>query len=304
MAKIVIAGASGLIGGALVDALHARGEEVVRLVRRAPSGPDEVRWSPGDEDLDPAVLDGAAAVITLNGASISKLPWTRSYRATLVTSRITPTLALGRAVRRLGTDAPAFLAASASGYYGNRPGAELDESASAGTSFLARLCASWESAARESAGPHARIVHLRTASVVHPKAVLRPLIVLAKAGVAGPLAGGHQYWPWTSLEDEVGGILHSLDHDITGPVNLAGPEPATANELVGAVAHRLHRPYLVPVPAFALRTVLGRDAAEGLLLADARVRPKVLDDTGYAFRVRTVAEAVDRALGADAGAQR
>lgn len=304
MVKIVIAGASGLIGSAVVEALRARGDQVVRLVRRAPDGSGEVRWAPGEEPLDPAVLEGAAAVICLNGASIGRLPWTRGYQSTLVSSRIEPTVTVGHAVRELGEEAPAFLCASASGFYGSRPGRDLDETSTAGTDFLARLCSSWESAARESAGSRARVVHLRTASLVHPEAVLRPLITLAKAGLAGPIGNGRQYWPWNSLDDEVGGILHVLDHDLSGSVNLAGAEPATAGELVRAVARHFRRPYLLPAPAFALRLALGTDAAEGLLLADARVRPRVLADTGYAFRIRTVEEAVERALGGTPNASR
>ncbi|MTE23236.1 TIGR01777 family oxidoreductase [Microbacterium sp. ZXX196] len=291
--RIVIAGSSGLIGQALVRSLAADGIPVSRLVRRPPEHPDEIAWSPGERHLDPAVLAGAAAVVNLGGASIGRLPWTPRYRRELVSSRLAPTRTLARALAALGADAPAFVSASAVGFYGDRPGEDLEESSGPGDTFLARLCGEWEKAA---AGSAPRVAFLRTAPLLHPRGVLKPMMLLARAGVSGPLGRGTQVWPWISLEDEVRAIRHVIDRGLSGPVNLTGPTLATANDIGRALAARVHRPYLLPAPAWALRVGLGRDAADSLLLADAAVRPAALLDSGFSFAHATATEAIAAAV--------
>lgn len=293
--RVVVAGASGLIGSALIDSLRADGVAVTRLVRRAAKAPDEVEWLTSDAPLDPAVLEGAEAVVGLNGASIGRFPWTASYKHTLVWSRIAPTQALARAVRELGEGAPALVSSSAVGFYGSAPPGVITENSRRGESFLADLCGEWESAAR-AAGLHARVSLLRTAPVVHAEGVLKPLLLLTKLGVSGPIGRGTQIWPWISLVDEIAGIRHVIDHGIEGPVNLTGPTPAHANDLGFALALRLNRPYLVRAPEWALRLALGSDATEALLTTDADVRPTVLERTGFAFTHPTVEEAVAAAV--------
>lgn len=293
--RVVIAGSSGLIGSALTRSLQADGIEVTRLVRRPARSTDEVQWQPDTTDLDPEVLAGATAVVNLCGASIAHLPWTSTYRTTLAASRLQPTMRLAQAIHALADDAPQFVSASAVGFYGNRPGETLTETSTAGDSYLAELSADWERAAL-AAGPGARVALLRTASVLHPQAVLKPLLLLTRAGVSGPLGGGEQVWPWISLDDEVRAIRHIIDHGLTGPVNLAGPVPASANDIGRDLARRLHRPFVLPAPAWALRLALGRDAAESLLLADATVTPQVLIDTGFTFVHETASEAIGAAL--------
>lgn len=293
--RVVVAGASGLIGSALVESLRADGVSVTRLVRRPAKAADEVEWLTTDAPLDPAVLEGADAVVGLNGASIDRLPWTASYKHTLVWSRIAPTQALARAVRELGADAPAFVSSSGVGFYGSAPRGVITEGSPRGESFLADLCGEWESAA-QNAGPHARVILLRTAPVVHAEGILEPLILLTKLGVSGPIGRGTQIWPWISLEDEVAGIRHVIDRGIDGPVNLTGPTRAHANDLGFALAVRLNRPYLVRAPEWALRLALGSDATEALLTTDADVRPTVLESTGFAFAHQTVEDAVASAM--------
>lgn len=290
-----MAGASGLIGGALTTALDAAGWEVARLVRRPAVDPGEVTWVPGRGALDPAVLEGAAAVIGLNGASIGRLAWTHGYRNELLRSRLEPTRTLAAALKELGEEAPAFLSASAVGYYGSAPGRVLTEASPAGVTFLADLCRAWEEVAL-GAGPQVRTVLLRSGSVIDRRGVLGPLARLASAGLAGPMAGGRQAWPWIALSDEVRAAIHLMGSDVEGPVNLVGPTPATAGQTVRAVALALGRPYWLPAPAWALRAALGPAAAESLLLADADVRPDVLERSGFSFEVETVAEAVATAL--------
>ncbi|QBE48166.1 TIGR01777 family oxidoreductase [Leucobacter triazinivorans] len=293
--RVVIAGASGLIGGALTWSLQSDGFDVVHLVRRRPRTAHEVEWLTGSRPLDPVVLAGADAVVCLNGASIGRLPWTRGYRAELRESRLVPTRAIAAALHELGTDAPAFLCASAVGYYGDRPGEDLDERSGPGRTFLAGLCEEWEQAAA-GAGPGCRIVHLRTAPLLHRRAVLKPLIALTGLGLGGPLGRGTQIWPWISLDDEIRAIRHLIDSEIAGPVNLAGPAVASAADIGRELAHQMRRPFLLPAPAPALRLGLGRDAADALLLADARVRPGVLERSGFEFVHRTPRQAIASAL--------
>jgi len=295
--RVVVAGASGLIGSALVDSLRADGIRVTTLVRRPAETADEIEWLADSSPLDPAVLDGADAVVGLNGASIGRFPWTPRYKNTLLWSRITPTRALARAVRQLGADAPAFVSASAVGYYGSAPGAVLTERSPRGETFLADVCGEWESAAL-GAGDRARVALVRTAPIVHPQGVLKPLMLLTRFGLGGPIARGTQKWPWISLEDEVRGIRHLIDTDIDGPVNFAGPAAASANDLGFALAVRMNRPFVVPAPAWALRLVLGADATEALLTSDAAVRPAVLERSGFRFSHETVEQAVDAAVAA------
>ena len=292
---VVVAGASGLIGSALVDSLRADGVRVTTLVRRPAAAPDEVEWLNDGAALDPAVLEGAHAVVGMNGASIGRFPWTRSYKSTLMWSRITPTRTLATAVRALGADAPAFVSASAVGYYGSAPGRKLTESSPRGESFLADLCGEWESAA-VAAGPQARVVLTRTAPIVHPRGVLKPLLVLTRFGVSGPIGRGTQAWPWISLDDEVRAIRHVIDADVEGPVNLTGPTRATANDLGFALARAMNRPYALRAPIWGMKLVLGPDATDALLAADAHVLPAVLESTGFTFEHPTVDDAVAAAL--------
>lgn len=297
--RIVVAGASGLIGRALVASLRADGVRVTRLVRHRARAADDVEWLTDADPLDPDVLAGADAVVCLNGASIGRMPWTPRYRSTLLWSRLTPTRTIATAVRALGADAPALVNASAVGYYGSAPGVELREDAAAGDTFLAALCAQWEESALR-AGTHTRIALLRTAPVVHADGVMRPLLTLTRLGLAGPIGRGAQVWPWISLDDEVRAIRHVIDAEIDGPVNLAAPTRTTANDLGFALAMRMNRPYLLRAPRWALRLALSRAAADAVLLTDARVVPAVLAASGFRFRHSTVDAAIADAVPAHA----
>jgi uncharacterized protein (TIGR01777 family) len=245
------------------------------------------------------VLAGARAVVNLNGASIGRFPWTNSYKRELVWSRLHPTTTLATALRALGGDAPAFVSASAVGYYPSAPRVKLAEDAARGDTFLADLCGEWEAAAR-AAGDTTRVALLRTAPLVHREGVLKPLIALTALGVSGPIGRGTQVWPWISLDDEVRAIRHVIDSDIDGPVNLTGPTRATANDLGFALARRMNRPYLLRAPVWAIRLVLGSDATQALLTSDMDVVPRVLTSSGFAFSHRTVEEAVAAAVPAAA----
>lgn len=293
MKRVVLAGASGLIGTALTDALRARGDEVVRLVRANP-GPGDVLWDPAARRLDAGVVDGATAVVNLSGASIGRLPWTSGYKREILSSRIDATSTLVTAITAARVAPEVFVSASASGFYGSRPREELTEESPRGTGFLSDVTAEWERTALRAADV-TRVVLARSGIVVATDGVLKPLLVLTRAGISGPLAGGKQLWPWVSLDDEIGGLLHVLDGTVSGPVNLVGPTPGSANDLMRHLAARMKRPFFLPVPGFAVTAVLG-DAARDLLLVDQHPHPKRLLDDGYVFRHTTVEQAVDAAL--------
>jgi uncharacterized protein (TIGR01777 family) len=290
-----VAGASGLCGRAVARALTGRADRVTTLVRRPVAHDGEVRWDPAQGVLDPEVLAGADAAVVLNGASVGRMPWTKRYREQLLTSRLDSTRTMVGALQQLGPAAPALISGSAVGYYGSVPGRTLTEADGPGDTFLARLCVQWEESARR-AEEITRVALVRTAPVIHRRGVLKPMITLTSLGLGGPLGGGEQVWPWISLEDEVRAILHLIDTEISGPVNVCGPAPATADRTGRALAHELHRPFWLPAPAWGLRTVLGRGAAESLLLADADARPESLLRSGFSFTHTTVEEAVRDAI--------
>jgi len=295
--RIVIGGASGLIGTALGRSLETDGHDVVRLVRRPARGAGEAEWDPLAGVLDPAVLSGADAVVNLSGASLGKLPWTAAYRSTILWSRLSATRTLVDAMNRAEQPPAAFLSGSAVGYYGDRPGETLTEDSSRGAGFLADVVVAWEDSAL--AAPDAvRTVLLRNGIVVDLAGVLKPLAPLTRFGVAGPLGSGRQFWPWIGLQDEVRAITHLLTSTLSGPVNLCGPQAARADDLMFELARRMNRPYLLRVPKFALKALLG-DAADGLLLSDQRVEPRRLLDDGFTFSTPTVEQALAEALARD-----
>lgn len=293
--RVIISGASGLIGSALSSSLRAQGVSVTHLVRSSPLTRDEIAWNPESEHLDASLIADFDVVVNLNGASIAKIPWTKKYRKVLRSSRLSSTKAIAQAVNKLGDQAPHFISASAVGYYGSQAGVALTENSGPGDSFLARMCSQWENTALSHA-QNARVSLLRTAPILHPKAVLKPLIALTRLGFAGPLGSGHQIWPWISLEDEVRAIEHIMKMDLFGPVNLSGPTAASANEIGRDLARQLHRPFFVTAPAFALRLALSPDAANGLLLADANVVPDRLLSSGFSFKHQKPAEAIEAGL--------
>jgi uncharacterized protein (TIGR01777 family) len=288
--RVLISGASGLVGTELSRQLGAAGHTVVRLVRRPSRSAAEVRWDPATLSLDPAAFDGIDAVVNLSGASIGRLPWTKAYRRQIMESRVQATRTLTDAMRRAATPPSVLVNASAVGVYGNRPGEELTEDSAPGADFLATVVTAWEAEAR-LAPVGTRVVMARTGLVLAKGGALKPLLPIVKAGLGGPLGRGSQNWPWVSLHDEAAAIVHLLTSELSGPVNIAGPTPASANVVIRAVAAALRRPFIVPVPEFVLTLAL-QDAARQLLLADQRVSPAKLQADGFTFTHRTAAEAV------------
>ena len=288
---VAIAGSSGLIGSALVSALRAADHRVLRIVRRAPANSDELHWNPDSGEFDPAGLEGVDAVINLCGVNIGEKRWSGAFKQSLRDSRIGPTEVISVAVADAGV--PVLINASAVGYYGDTRDRVVDETAPAGAGFLSRLCIDWESAALAAEDAGARVVLARSGLVLSPGggvlARLRPLFSL---GLGARLGSGRQYMPWISLEDEIRGLLFAINNDeLSGPVNFTGPAPVTNSEFTAALGRALNRPTPLLVPGFALRTLLGEFADEGLLDGQ-RAIPAALERAGFVFHHNTIGEAL------------
>ncbi|GAA4787810.1 TIGR01777 family oxidoreductase [Streptomyces ziwulingensis] len=294
--RIVVAGASGLIGSALTRSLTADGHEVVRLVRHAPQGPDEVRWDPERGRVDTAGLTGCDAVVNLAGAGVGDRRWSDSYKALIRTSRVGGTTALAEALASLDRPPRVFVNGSAMGYYGETGDRAVDESAPAGEGFLPEVCVEWEAAAAPAREAGVRTVFTRTGLVVaRGGGAWGRLFPLFKAGLGGRMGDGSQYWSFIALHDEVAAIRHLLDReDLSGPFNLTAPHPVTNREVTRAMGRVLRRPTLFSVPAPVLRTALGEMAGD--VLGSARVRPARLLDSGFRFAFPEIDGAIRAAL--------
>ncbi|WP_457966765.1 TIGR01777 family oxidoreductase [Arthrobacter sp. D1-29] len=288
--RIVIAGASGLIGTQLSVSLREAGHDVVPLVRRAPSSASEVRWDPDAGRLDPSVLAASDAVINLAGAGIGDRPWTRRRVEDLFSSRLQATRTLTGAMKSLDDPPRVFVSQSASGYYGDAGTALLGEGSSPGAGILARLCLEWEATAH-SAPTGVRVLTPRTGVVLSPSGgALGRLLPLLRLGLGGPLGPGRQFWPWITLPDVAAAFLFLIRSTLHGPVNVCAPETADVNSLVASLAQALHRPAALRVPAPALRLVMGKLADE-LLLPSQRMEPRVLSDAGFKWQHPTLQQA-------------
>ncbi|MGQ0847443.1 MAG: TIGR01777 family oxidoreductase [Sporichthyaceae bacterium] len=280
--KVVVAGSSGLIGRALVEALRADDHEVLRLVRRTPTAADEIAWEPGTP-LDPAALTGVQGAINLAGAGVGDKRWTDSYKQTLVSSRLDTTHTLATALAALRPAPSVLVNASAIGYYGEAGDTVLDERAPAGDDFLARLCVRWEAATAPAREAGIRVVTARTGLVVSREGgAFDRMLTIFKLGAGGKLGSGRQWWSPISLTDEVRALEYLLTADgIAGPVNLACPNPLTNAEVTKILGSLLHRPTLLPAPKFGLRLVLGEFATE--IVRSQRVVPWALTESGFRF---------------------
>ncbi|WP_199042152.1 TIGR01777 family oxidoreductase [Glycomyces salinus] len=289
--RIVIAGSSGYLGTALMDALE--GHDIVRLVRHRPDEENEIRWDPYREALDPAILDGADAVVNLCGVPIAGRRWNEAYKKRIAASRVIPTRVLAEAVAAAGT--PALLNASAIGWYGDRANVQVDESTPAAADYLGKTCLAWETATKAARQAGARVVRLRTGHVLGPGSpLLAKLAPVFKLCIGGRFGDGRQYLPWISLRDWTAAAVFLLESDVSGPVNMVGPTPATNREFTKSMAAVLHRPAPWVIPGWAARLVAGEAAVE--LLRGAKIDPAVLRENGFAHRDATVLDALDHAM--------
>jgi uncharacterized protein (TIGR01777 family) len=294
--RIAIAGASGLIGSALTRSLIADGHEVVRLVRRAPRGTDELRWDPDGQRMDAGGLAGCAAVVNLAGAGVASRRWTEAYKRKIRDSRVRGTATLAEAVASLDERPRVFVNGSAIGFYGETGDRVVDESAPPGEGFLPSVCVAWEGAAEPAREAGVRTVFARTGLVVAREGgAWGKLFPLFRAGLGGRMGDGRQYWSYISLHDEVAAIRHLIDtSSLSGPVNLTAPTPLTNREITEAMGRVLHRPTVFPTPAPLLRLALGD--MSGDILGSQRVHPTRLLSSGFTFAFPTIEGALRAAL--------
>jgi uncharacterized protein (TIGR01777 family) len=291
--KVVVTGASGLIGSALVSSLRSDGHDVVRLVRHAASAPDEASWDPAHRLLDPAVLAGSDAVVHLAGAGVGDKRWSESYKKTILASRVDGTSTIASALASMDSPPGVLVSASAVGYYGERGDEVLDDSSSTGEGFLADVVRQWEACTAPAADAGVRVVHIRSGLVLSADGgVLGKTLPLFKLGLGGRLGSGRQWMPWIALPDEVAAIRFLLDTaSMSGAVNLSAPAPVRNSEYTHLVGQAVHRPTLAPVPRIALRAALAGFADEGALVSQRAV-PRRLLDAGFEFSYSDLAAAL------------
>jgi len=278
--RIIVSGASGLIGSALVPHLTSRGHDVVRLVRRS-AGAGESQWNPARGEIDANVVGTADAIIHLSGAGIGDKRWSNSYKREILDSRVKSTKLLASVIAGAAKRPGVFLSGSAIGYYGARGDETLDETSTAGDGFLADVCKQWEAAA---IGAGTRTVFLRTGIVLSPKGgALKKQLPLFKAGLGGRFGRGDQWQSWISITDEIRAIEFLLTSSITGPVNLTAPAPVTNVEFSRVLGNVLQRPAILPVPSIGPKLLLGGELADALLFTGQRVLPRTLSSAGFQF---------------------
>jgi uncharacterized protein (TIGR01777 family) len=292
--RVLLAGGSGLIGTALRAQLGSAGHEV-RMLLRSDAAPDGYRWLGIPGSVPKAAVDWADAIVSLNGVSLSQLPWTKSYRESIRRSRVAATQGLAEAIAESADPPRVWVSGSAVGYYGDATGeADLTESSPAGTSFLAQIVGEWERATRP-AESRTRVVNARTGLVIARSGALAPLAFATRFGAGARIGPGNQWWPWISLEDEARAIAFALEADsLRGPVNLVGPTPATAEELTRALAKAMHRPHWFVLPTPLIKVAMS--GASELLLSSQKVHPAALTKASFTFTHPTPESAIAAAL--------
>lgn len=297
--KVVLAGGTGFIGSALIDALLKRGDKVVLLTRDPASAQrrwaakvDARLWNGRDPGPWVMTLDGADAVINLSGESVAGARWTPERKLALIRSRVDTTRDLIAGMKAARERPLVLVNASAVGYYGVGPEGDCAEDAPRGSDFLAALCGQWERDARDAEKLEVRVVLTRFGVVLgHGGGALAKMLPPFKLGLGGPLGSGRQPFPWVHVDDVVGALLFAVDDArLAGPVNVVAPDARTNAEFTKALGRALHRPAFLPAPGFALRLALGEMAS--MLLDGQRAVPKKLLELGYKFRHPSLDEAL------------
>jgi uncharacterized protein len=293
--RIVVGGASGLIGSALVPELRNAGHEVVRLVRNEAGAPGDVRWSPAAGELDPARLGTVDAIVNLTGENIGQR-WTESRKRRIRDSRVQATGLLARTAAALEPRPRAFVSASAIGVYPDRGDEILTEESGEASGFLADIVRAWEAAADPAREASIRVVSLRQGPVLsrHGGALERMLLPF-RLGVGGRIGSGKQWFSWVELGDVARAYAHVLATDVEGVLNLTAPNPVTNEQFTKALGQALHRPAVLPVPGVAMRALFG-EMGQKTLLEGQRVLPARLLASGFEFSAPTIGVALERAL--------
>lgn len=283
--KVALTGGSGLIGAALTHFLTSGGHEAIHLTRgRGGAGAEASTWDPKGGHLAPAVFEGVDGVVHLAGESLAALRWTEEKKERILKSRREGTALIARTLAGMSRPPQVFVSASAVGYYGERGTEVMTEESGPGSGFLAMVCREWEGATGAARKAGIRVVTLRTGFVISPQGPgLGRMLPPFKAGLGGRLGSGRQYMSWIDLDDEVGLIHHALTRPgVAGPLNATAPNPVPNTTFTDALGRVLNRPTLIPLPAVALKGVLGEMGME-LLLKGARVVPRKAEETGYEF---------------------
>lgn len=296
--QILVTGASGLIGRALVPRLRSEGHTVIAAVRRQPKDASERSWDPAAGTLAAGFFDGIDAVVHLAGAGIGDKRWTNAYKREILESRTKGTSLLARGMADAATKPKVFLSGSAIGIYGATADETLDETSPHGTGFLADVCEQWEAAAQPAAAAGVRTVMLRTGIVLSKDGgALKKQLPIFRLGAGGKFGSGRQWQSWISIDDEVAAIVHLLTSSLSGPVNLTAPEPVTNEGFTKTLAKVLRRPALLPIPSFGPKLLLGGELADALLFTGQRVVPSALQRDGFSFRHTTLESALRGILG-------
>jgi uncharacterized protein len=297
---VLVTGASGFIGSALVPTLTAGGHAVTRLVRSTPRpGQAEIPWNPAARSIGTPALEGLDAVVHLAGDNVASGRWTAAKKASIRNSRVQGTSVLCEALAQLVKPPKALLCASAIGYYGDRGETTLREESPPGTDFLAEVCQAWEAATAPAVQRGIRVVRLRFGIVLSPAGgPLAKMLTPFRLGLGGVVGTGKQYMSWITLDDALGAIHHALNTEaLQGPVNVVAPQAATNQEFTTTLGKVLRRPTRLPLPAFVARLIFG-EMADALLLSSTRVAPVRLVASGYTFRYPALEEALQHLLGA------
>jgi hypothetical protein len=295
--RVLIAGASGLVGSALIPALEAEGADVTRLVRSS-AGAGEIEWHPNIDQIDGTQLEGFDAVINLAGENIAAGRWTDEVKRKIHDSRVNGTRLLSEAIARLKQRPAVFLCASATGIYGDRGDETLDEQSESGGGFLAGVCREWEQATEPALQAGVRTVTLRFGPILAREGgMLAKLLTPFKMGMGGKVGSGKQYISWVAIDDVVNAIKLALnDASLRGPLNIVSPNPVTNEVFTKTLGHVLSRPTALAMPAFAVRLAFG-EMADEMLLTSQRVIPKKLNDAGYEFLQPELEGALRKHLG-------
>ena len=293
--KVLISGASGLIGTELKKQLLALGHEPISLVRREKRSDAEVSWYPASGELDPEIMEVVDAVVNLAGATTSKIPWSKKYAKTLVDSRINSTRLLVEAINQAKNPPKVFLSGSAEGFYGNGSENLLTEDSPLGTGFMAELSNDWEQEAKKA---KTRTVLVRTSLTMSKSAIALKLIKLMISFLfVRSLGNGKQWWAWITVEDHARAMIHLINTDSAeGPFNFCAPEPATCERVFSALGKELRRPNLIRIPAWAMRLTAG-DAADQILLTSHKMSAEKLLATGFEFNHPTIVQAAKYTVG-------
>lgn len=301
--KIIVTGATGLVGSALVPSLLAEGHQVTRLVRRESqstraAGVTDVAWNPSAGTVDAEALEGHDATVHLAGENVAE-KWTEEKKRRIRESRVKGTRLLAETLAGLKRKPTTLVSASAIGYYGSRRGDEvLTEESAAGDDFLAGVCREWEAAAEPARAAGIRVVHLRIGIVLSSEGgALAKMLTPFKMGVGGKIGSGEQYMSWIALDDVVGIVKHALTNEtLTGALNVVAPRPVKNSEFTATLGRVLGRPAIFPLPAFAVRLMFG-EMGETLLLSSERVEPARLRAANYQFTHTELESALRHLLG-------